>query len=72
MFFASLGHKIQEQAHFKTVRLQTHLPFHIKSKAEEQRKIEAHFHDIIPVLRWQHGLHGHITHTYKCLLYCIL
>lgn len=35
----------------------TYLSLHIKGNAEEQRTIEAHLQDIIPVLRFQHGLH---------------
>lgn len=38
----------------------THLPLDIEGEAEEQRDIEAQFHDVVPVLRWKHGLHKHI------------
>lgn len=56
----------------KLLHLQTHLPFHIKSEAEEQRIVEARFNDIIPVLRRQHGLHGHKTHTYLNVHYSVI
>lgn len=34
-----------------------HLPFHVRGQTEEQGDVEAQLHDVIPVLRRQHGLH---------------
>lgn len=48
---------------FIRLREQTHLPLHVKRQAEEQRNVEAHLQYVVPVLRWQHGLHGHGTVT---------
>lgn len=55
----SIQHKRQVQVWFLT---DTHLSLHIKREAEEQRKVEAQFQDVIPVLRRQHGLHEHNMH----------
>lgn len=66
VFFADFHKKAGIGLVFKT---NTHLSLHIKREAEEQRKVEAQFQDVIPVLRRQHGLREHSMHT--CWSLCL-